>query len=395
LGDPNPNIVEITLNSTISKANPSASSTCGSLPSIEIEVDSTSDESNNSQTCSFTLENCTVSDTTSTQGIFSYKIASNVFTYWITDASTIVASSSETLDVNLTLTDSANYEFTTGQSPISVTMVGQVNGKATSLGVDDDSAIALGDVEQNAVTTGKKITINDADNLASATISVSGGGFKISATDDNYGTDDVTINDPVNKDFYIKLDSSGEVGNANSTVTVSGTKSAKGASNPSDVTIDCTANITEPAGGGGGGGDCCADPDGNTTNWITSPVTAAGQTGTANWGVTIEQQASYNGSDTNKKVCYKTTGAASAPTNGLPVSVILSLGAWDGVPQNLFNNFVAEVKFSASGVQDAIGDNLIFIDEAGTCYEPSVSATTYQESTLGFGMNVVVLQEKV
>ena len=30
-------------------------------------------------------------------------------------------------------------------------MVGEVNGKATSLGVNDDSTIELGDVEQNAL----------------------------------------------------------------------------------------------------------------------------------------------------------------------------------------------------------------------------------------------------
>ena len=96
----------------------------------------------------------------------------------------------------------------------------------------------------------KENSINDADNLASATISVTGGGFKISATDGDYGTTDVSINEPLGKDFYIKLDSSGAVGSTNST-------SRFREQNPQlvqvmlDVTINCTANITESATLGG------------------------------------------------------------------------------------------------------------------------------------------------
>ena len=100
-GDPTPNNVVITLSAVISKATPSVSSDCSSLPSIEIEAGSTSNADTNSENCSFTLENCTVSNTTGTQGIFSYKIASNVFTYWITDASSAVAPSTETLEGQL------------------------------------------------------------------------------------------------------------------------------------------------------------------------------------------------------------------------------------------------------------------------------------------------------
>lgn len=153
LGDPSPNNVVITLNATIEKANPTVSSNCSSLPNIEIEAGSTSNADTNSETCSFTLENCTVSDTTGTQGIFSYKIASNVFTYWITDASSAVASSTETLDVSLTLDDSTNYEFASGQSPISVTMVGEVTASV----IPENSSIALGncpnDISQDASPT--------------------------------------------------------------------------------------------------------------------------------------------------------------------------------------------------------------------------------------------------
>ena len=59
-GDPTPNNVVITLSATIEKANPTVSSTCGSLPNIEIEVESTSNATTNSETCSFTLENCNI-----------------------------------------------------------------------------------------------------------------------------------------------------------------------------------------------------------------------------------------------------------------------------------------------------------------------------------------------
>ena len=230
---------------------------CDNPSPIDIDVD---DASGNLGTCNVSTTNASFVAPSATEGDFNVELSGNTLTYSITDITSVATSASA--NFNLVANADTNHAFDNSGATtknIPVTLSGSVAGLATSLGVTPDSAIALGDVVQNASTAGTKITIDDADNLASATISVSGGGFEISATDEeaSYGTSNVIITNPLNKDFYIKLDSSGAEGSANSTVTVSGTKSAKGASNPADVTIDCTATITVDA-GGGGADDCTA-----------------------------------------------------------------------------------------------------------------------------------------
>ena len=99
----------------------------------------------------------------------------------------------------------------------------------------------------------------------------------------------------------------------------------------------------------------------------------------------------------SKSVCYKTTGG-SAPSTGEPVTIQLALAPWDGNDfTEIFNDVVCTIVFSASSVQTAIGDNLIYTDPSGTCWEPKTNATDYQEPwlTKAAGMKVIILKEKV
>ena len=261
-GNASSKTISVDLSLVVNPLVDAVASGCNSPDPINIDVDATS---GNSGTCTVSATNASFVAPTSPKGDFNVELSGNTLTYSITDITSVDASASA--NFNLVANADTNHAFDNSGATtknIPVTLTGSVVGLATSLGVTPDSAIALGDVVQNASTTGTEITIDDADNLASATISVSGGGFEIietpqpAAANGGYGTSDVTITDPLNKTFWIKFNSTGNTGGANSTVTVSGTKSAKGASNPADVTIDCTATITVDAGGGGGADDCTA-----------------------------------------------------------------------------------------------------------------------------------------
>ena len=482
--------ITITLTGEVTQAIGTAIfSGCSSIDAISIEVGDTSNSTNNNKTCDLTTTDCSVDDVTATTlGIFTYTITNNKVNYWITDASSVQSTETETLDVtakadtnflidgqptkiiSITLSGTVNaktatasittnpsgvgsvtfgedyssqtdtfkittnananitipattalpitqgdfeitdiaesggvytytYKIKAGVSTgaksatygvtvnadtnsqfdglainasktINVTLSGSVAGLATTLSVNPNSAIALGDVVQNASTAGTKITIDDADNLASATISVSGGGFEISATDEeaSYGTSNVIITNPLNKDFYIKLDSSGAEGSADSTVTVSGTKSAKGASNPADVTIDCTATITVDAGGGGGGGgsDCC-DTD---LGFVYSIDTTGGQTSVVNNGLSAS-----TGFENGQKLCFNTEPNSGG--SSVVAMYIVTCAGINGFPSSMIVD-------SRSSKDDFV---VRYFASDNNCYEATVTA--HQSAGVGPTINLV------
>ena len=153
-GHPDVADIQITLTGQVTQAIGEATfSGCTSIDAISIEIGSPSDSTNNNKTCDLTTTDCSVADKTATTlGIFTYTITSNEVNYWITDASSVQSTNTETLAI--TATADTNFAFGGSSTKIiNVTLSGTVEA-ATIL---ENSSIANGacpnDISQDASTT--------------------------------------------------------------------------------------------------------------------------------------------------------------------------------------------------------------------------------------------------
>ena len=338
---------------------------CDNPSPINIDVD---DTSGNSGTCELSTTNASFTTLSTPQGDFDVSLSGNTLTYSITEITSVDASASASF--NISANADTNHAFdSSGASAknIPVILNGSVAGLPTTLIVDDGTAIALGDVVQGADTTGKKITITGANNLASVTISSGGSGFEISATDveANYGTSDVTITNPVanTSSFWIKFDSTGDAGAVDIDVTVSGTKDEKGASDPADVVIDCTATITVDA---GGGGDCCDEAAG----FVYSIDTTGGQTSVVNNGLSAS-----TGFENGGKLCFNTD--ANSGGSSVVAMYIVTCAAVTSFPSSMIVD-------SRSDKDDFV---VRYFASDNNCYEATVTA--HQSAGVGPMINLV------
>ena len=157
----------------------------------------------------------------------------------ISDVNTLGARSGT---IKLTGTPSANSEFN-GSNVKNISVSAQVNGLPTTLNVNP-TTITDAVNQYEATPSAQKITITGKDNLQS--IVVTGGNnskYQVSATEGGDYTNSVTLESSA-VEFWVKLMSTATQPQIKTTFTVSGVKTALGASNPASKSVVCTATVT-------------------------------------------------------------------------------------------------------------------------------------------------------
>lgn len=157
----------------------------------------------------------------------------------ISDVNTLGARSGT---IKLTGTPSANSEFN-GSNVKNISVSAQVNGLPTTLNVNP-TTITDAVNQYEATPSSQKITITQKDNLQS--IAVTGGNaskYQVSSSENGTFANSVTLNSDATE-FWVKLMSTATQPTITTEFTVSGTKTAIGASNPNNVKVTCTATVT-------------------------------------------------------------------------------------------------------------------------------------------------------
>jgi len=178
--------ITITLTGEVTQAIGTAIfSGCSSIDAISIEVGDTSNSTNNNKTCDLTTTDCSVDDVTATTlGIFTYTITNNKVNYWITDASSVQSTETETLDV----TAKADTNFLIDGQPtkiISITLSGTVNAKTATASITTNpsgvGSVTFGE-DYSSQTDTFKITTNANANItipATTALPITQGDFEI------------------------------------------------------------------------------------------------------------------------------------------------------------------------------------------------------------------------
>jgi len=157
----------------------------------------------------------------------------------ISDVNTLGARSGT---IKLTGTPTANSEFN-GSNVKNISVSAQVNGLPTTLNANP-TTITDAVNQYEATPSAHKITITEKDNLQS--IVVTGGNaskYQVSATQGGAYTNSVTLESSA-VEFWVKLMSTATQPQIKTTFTVSGVKTALGASNPASKSVVCTATVT-------------------------------------------------------------------------------------------------------------------------------------------------------
>jgi hypothetical protein len=144
----------------------------------------------------------------------------------------------------LTGTASANSAFSGGVNTKNVSVSGVVQGLATALSISPSSV--TDNVDENGSVSAHEITLTQS-NLES--VSVSGGNaskYQVSSSENGSYGNSASIDVSV-PSFWVKLMDTSSSGTTSTNFTISGTKSSVGASNPSNVTLSCTATVNEVA----------------------------------------------------------------------------------------------------------------------------------------------------
>lgn len=102
---------------------------CDSVNKISVETDSTNNASTNAETCTLTIDNCTISEVTSpaSADIFSYTLIGNTLTWWITDSSSAkTETSGYRLDITAQANDGYKFDDDSSSKTIRVALTGEV-----------------------------------------------------------------------------------------------------------------------------------------------------------------------------------------------------------------------------------------------------------------------------
>jgi len=137
-------------------------------------------------------------------------------------------------------TDFSRFNSVSTTKSIEVQLYVKVNGKTTSLSINPtsitDTVNQYGDLPSaHAITVTQEYL---------SSVNVSGGSattYQVSETET--GAYSNSISNLSGNTFYVKLMSTNSPSNVTRTLTVSGTKSSEGATNPSSVSLGCTANV--------------------------------------------------------------------------------------------------------------------------------------------------------